>query len=105
MTQTLAQHIRSAREKRGWTQEQLAVRADVSRSTIQNLETGRRQPHRGSLKRIAEALGVDIADLIPGEEAPLTAEEIAEKRAELLEALALLDAMERGDSDDQISSA
>jgi transcriptional regulator with XRE-family HTH domain len=92
---TLAQQIRSAREKRGWTQEQLAVHADVSRSTIQNLETGRRQPHRASLRRIADALGVAVADLSPAQ--PMTLEEIAGKRAELLAALAELDAIERGD--------
>lgn len=90
---TLAQQIRSAREKRGWTQEQLAVHADVSRSTVQNLENGRRQPHRASLRRIADALGVDVADLSSAQ--PMTLAEIADKRAELLAALAELDALEQ----------
>lgn len=92
---TLAQQIRSAREKRGWTQEQLAVHADVSRSTIQNLENGRRQPHRASLRRIADTLGLDVAALNPAQ--PMTLEEIADKRSELLAALAELDALERGE--------
>ena len=101
MTQTLSQQIRSARERRGWTQEQLAVRADVSRSTIQNLENGRRSPHRGSLGRIAAALGVSVDALKRAGEDELDAREIRdalqaaaeledpeEMRAVLLELLA-----------------
>ena len=101
MTQTLAQQIRSARELRGWTQEQLAVRADVSRSTIQNLENGRRSPQRGSLGRIAAALGISVEALKRAGEEQVDAQEIRdalqaameledpeEMRAALLELLA-----------------
>lgn len=102
MTQTLAEQIRSARERRGWTQEQLAVHADVSRSTIQNLENGRRSPHRGSLNRIADALGVtvdalkahtgggrvDAQEVRDALEAAMKIEDPEEMRAALLELLA-----------------
>lgn len=90
MTGTLAERIRSARENRGWTQEQLAVHADVSRSTIQNLENNRRQPHRGSLRRIADALGIGVDDL-RAESERLDAEEI---RAALETAMELEDPRE-----------
>ena len=100
MTGTLAERIRSARERRGWTQEQLAVHADVSRSTIQNLENGRRQPHRGSIKRIAHALGISVESLgnegerLESEEirealqAAMEIEDPVEMRAALLDLLA-----------------
>lgn len=77
MTETIAERIRLAREHRGWTQEQLAVHADVSRSTIQNLETGRRQPQRSSLGRIATALGISVDALrTRAEEERVDAQEI-----------------------------
>jgi len=102
MTGTLAERIRSAREQRGWTQEQLAYRADVSRSTIQNLENGRRQPHRASISRIAGALGIGLETLknqAEGErlepeeirdalEAAMEIDDPEEMRAALLELLA-----------------
>jgi transcriptional regulator with XRE-family HTH domain len=93
MTQTLAERVRTAREQRGWTQEQLAVHAEVSRSTIQNLENGRRQPHRSSIRRIAEALGIAVEALRGGPDLnsrgtdmtdeSLTAEELRHRIADL----------------------
>ncbi len=55
----LGDSIRSERRRRRWTMAQLAVRAGVSTSAIQALETG----ERGSLEihvRIARALGLEL---------------------------------------------
>ena len=87
------------REKAGLSQEELAAKAQVSRASVQNWEGGRTTPRRAESRRLAAALGVDVATLTQaGEDAPLTLEQIAEKRAELLRALAELDALETGES-------
>ena len=63
---TVAERLRFAREQRGWTQSQLAAASDVSQGTIGNIESGARQS-RGSLPKIAKALGVSHDWLADGE--------------------------------------
>lgn len=98
---TLGNLVRHLREQADLSQEELAARAQVSRATVQNIERDRREPRRAVLRRIAEALGTDVASLnqslTPAETAPpMTEEEIAERRAYLLAALAELDELEHG---------
>jgi len=92
--QTRGNLVRTLREQAGLSQEELAVRAQVSRATVQNIERDRVEPRRAVIRRLAEALGTDVEALTP--DRPLTAEEIADKRSELLAALAELDALEHG---------
>ena len=92
--QTRGNLVRTLREQAGLSQEELAVRAQVSRATVQNIERDRTDPRRAVLRRIAEALGTDVAALSPDQ--PMTLEEIEARRAELLAALAALDALEQG---------
>ena len=47
--------IRKLRERLGMTQEEFARALHVSQSTVQNWESGRTQPHRGTLSRIEAA--------------------------------------------------
>ena len=51
--------IRLARVAQGWTLDELADPADLNRSTLWRIETGRQQPSRGSLQRISQALNVE----------------------------------------------
>lgn len=62
----IAQRLIQAREWKGWTQNQLASAADLSQSTIGNIESGTRQG-RGSLPKIAKALGISHDWLADGE--------------------------------------
>lgn len=48
--------IREARRALGWSQTELALRADVSRPTIARVETGS-NVSTGTLERVAKALG------------------------------------------------
>lgn len=57
--------LRRIREKRGLSQQSLADRAGVTKSTVYEAETGRRTPMLDSLGKIADALGVEVADLLP----------------------------------------
>jgi transcriptional regulator with XRE-family HTH domain len=67
--------IRRLREGKGWTGAQLAVYAGMAPSAVSQIETGKRNPNTGSLAKIAEALGVEVADLFPKAQAPLPLEE------------------------------
>jgi transcriptional regulator with XRE-family HTH domain len=56
--------LRAARQNSGRTQHELAERAGVSKSTISALETRRRGAYMRSVRRIADALGTDVVDLV-----------------------------------------
>lgn len=62
---TLAERLKYARDRKGWTQAQVAVAADLSTGTVGNIEAGIRQA-KGSLPQIAEALGVSYKWLANG---------------------------------------
>jgi len=47
---------RAARAWLGWSQRELAVKAQVSNSTLRDWEAGRRVPHRNNLAAIRIAL-------------------------------------------------
>lgn len=55
--------VRRAREARGWTQGELAVRVGVSRQTINYLEQERYQPSVMLALRLARAFGCRVEDL------------------------------------------
>lgn len=54
--------LRALREQRLLTQEQLAVAAEVSTSTVYNAEAGRVHPRPSIIRRLARAL-----EVAPGE--------------------------------------
>jgi transcriptional regulator with XRE-family HTH domain len=58
--------MRRLRQKRGWTQADLAERAQVDQATISSLELGRiKNPTIDTIRRVAAALDVDLDDLYP----------------------------------------
>jgi transcriptional regulator with XRE-family HTH domain len=56
--------VRHERQQRGWTLEQLATAASVSRRMVINVEHGSVNPSVGTLLRLAEALGVGLPTLV-----------------------------------------
>ena len=48
--------IRRGRLERGMTAQDLAKKAKLARTTIYGIESGRRKPRPGNLRRILEAL-------------------------------------------------
>jgi transcriptional regulator with XRE-family HTH domain len=61
--QKLARALRSLREQRGITQEDLAHAADVTTTALSRIEGGKANPTWTTLTRILGALGVSLADL------------------------------------------
>jgi DNA-binding Xre family transcriptional regulator len=61
---SIAATLRSIRERRGWSREDLALQSGVSAAAIAQLETGRRVDVRlRSLVALADALGVSLDEL------------------------------------------
>lgn len=56
--------IRRLREARGWNQIDLAYHAGVSLSTISSIETGQQEPRIHMARKLAEILGVSVADIV-----------------------------------------
>ncbi len=57
--------VRRLRKMKGLSQVELAERSGVSAYTITEVETGRREPHGRTLRKLATALGVEVGDLFP----------------------------------------
>ena len=67
--QVLGIRIRHARKAQGWTQEDLADKADIDRSYIGGVERGERNVTFTMLCKIADAFSCDVASLthdLPG---------------------------------------
>lgn len=60
--------IKALREKKNYTQKQLADRLMVSDKTVSKWETGRGLPDLSLLEGLAAALGVSVAELLSGEQ-------------------------------------
>jgi transcriptional regulator with XRE-family HTH domain len=80
--------LREVRELRGWSQSKLAEESDVSRDGISNYETGHREAWPSTARKLADALGVEISDLVaraeelvPLDEAPQETGQPDEKRS------------------------
>lgn len=66
---TLAQKVRDIRYSKGWGPDELANRAEISRTALYQIESGKTGlPRAGTLRRIAVALEVPMEDLLGQEE-------------------------------------
>ena len=59
----LGRRIRSLRNEKGWTQQELGDHAEVNYKFIGEIERGQQNPSLNVLVKIAAALGVDLQDL------------------------------------------
>jgi len=60
-------NLKRLRILRDMTQDDLAMRMNVTRQTVSGWELGRRQPDLDTLKNLAEVLSVDLDELIYGD--------------------------------------
>jgi transcriptional regulator with XRE-family HTH domain len=81
--------LKDLRRQRGWSQKDLAEESGVGQDTISGIESGRHEPRPSTLRKLADALGVEVADFfrepaLPKTEAPRGA---GQSRAQRLEDL------------------
>ena len=62
----LGMRIKFLRKERGWSQEDLALEANVNKNYICDLENGRRNPSLDILERIAVAFNISLSELFRG---------------------------------------
>lgn len=55
--------VRALRDRKGWTQEQLAKKAKVNKATVVSVESMDRNHGRATYERIARAFDITIAEL------------------------------------------
>lgn len=60
---SLGTKVRRYREAKSWSQDDLALRLDVTQSTISNIESDKSIPNSMLLSKIARELEVDINEL------------------------------------------
>lgn len=59
----MTNRLRDLRAARGWSQQELAQRLDVSRQSVNAIETGRYDPSLPLAFRIAELFGLAIEEV------------------------------------------
>jgi transcriptional regulator with XRE-family HTH domain len=82
-----AQRLRELRVLRGITQADLAASAEVSVSYVSELESGDTSPGIDLVARLAKALGTTLGDLLPGNDAPESLDELKERSRRAFEEL------------------
>jgi transcriptional regulator with XRE-family HTH domain len=73
---SVGERIRSRRQELGWTQEQLAQKAGLSKGFLSDLENGKRSVSAENLLDIARVLGVSLDFLMTGEAAEVKPAEV-----------------------------
>jgi len=61
----LGKTVRDLRRQKGWTQEDLEGKAKIERVYLSRIEGGRQNPSVLTLRALARAFKVPIADLLP----------------------------------------
>ncbi|SDG53435.1 helix-turn-helix domain-containing protein [Pelagibacterium luteolum] len=64
LAQIFGRNVRKARLAKGWSQEQLAFEANLQRSYISEIETGKRNPTLDVVETIARVLEVRVIELL-----------------------------------------
>ena len=64
---SFSERLKRLRVGRGWSQEELAARLDVSPGSVGNWEIGPHTPHAKTLKKIAALFEVEVFYLLEGE--------------------------------------
>lgn len=64
--------LKTAREEKGLSTRELAERAGIDQSMVTKIETGKKRPGNETLAKIADELGIRLADKIGGEAPSLT---------------------------------
>jgi len=59
----LGRRIRTLRNAKGWTQQELGNQADINYKFLGEIERGQQNPSFNTLMKIADALGVGLSEL------------------------------------------
>jgi transcriptional regulator with XRE-family HTH domain len=63
--------LREFRRQKGWSQKDLAEASGIGQDTISGIERGQHEPRPSTLRKLAEALDVEVADFFREPAVPL----------------------------------
>jgi len=72
----LGERIKTRRQELGWTQDELAAKADLSKGFLSDLENGKRNVSANNLLDIARVLSLSLDFLMKGEKGDVVETEI-----------------------------
>ena len=87
MNRLLGRRIRSLREMKDWTQQELGERADVNYKFLGAIERGQQNPSFDILVKVASALDVELPTLFQFEHEIADRKEIEKRLDEILRSL------------------
>jgi transcriptional regulator with XRE-family HTH domain len=61
---TFGKNIRSLRHRKGWSQEEVAIRLDISIPAFSKIETGVTDVNLSRIEQIAAVFGISVIDLL-----------------------------------------
>lgn len=64
VSKKIGKNVRQIRERKSFTQEELALEAGLNRAYIGYIERGERNPSTATLEKISKALKVTLKDLL-----------------------------------------
>tara|TARA_R110002072_G_scaffold302996_1_gene490923 strand:+ start:37995 stop:38411 length:417 start_codon:yes stop_codon:yes gene_type:complete len=85
---TVGERIKARRDELDWTQDELANKANISKSFLSDLENGKRNVGADKLLDIARALSLSLDYLMTGKNAKRTATEESAEEVQIPKALA-----------------
>lgn len=63
----IGHRLKDLRIQRALTQEELAEKAGIGKNTVNRMERNLTEPHMSTVRKLADALGVDPAELVKGD--------------------------------------
>jgi len=64
----IGERLNNLRTRRALTQEELAAKANIGKNTVNRIERNLTQPHMSTLRKLAQALGVEPHELLEGDD-------------------------------------
>ena len=89
--------IKSLRQKKGWSQAELARRLHISPSAVGMYEQGRREPSIDILVAMSEEFGVSLDYLVTRKVCTLTDPRLIEQANNIMDAISVLKDLSRED--------
>ncbi len=74
LVRAIGKVVRAERERRHWSQEDLADKSGLDRTYLSGVERGERCPNLRTLLRVAEALDIPLSKIVLAAEASRRAE-------------------------------
>ena len=74
LREIFGKNVKNSRNRRNWSQADLAENANISINFLGDIERGKKWPHPDTLSRLADALEINVFELFLEEDIPVNLE-------------------------------